>query len=438
MLSAVDTADGHTPAPAAEAVRPAGATGLLAGLAGMAVGSAAVVASAGSALAPYQRALVVASAAALAMAVLELGVSRAHRRPSSGLAPRPVNPWAPARIAQKLVAFWAIVALLVVVYFWLVPLYADAFYDPFREAALAVLPFLALVSPFYVAFVDRRQVQPEDGYVDLYRLLSGRLPEDRSQLVVLGQGWLVKAFFLPIMFVFLTQNIEALQVDAASGAFDSFDSFYAAAYDLLYLWDLIPAFVGYLLTLRLLDSQIRSVDPTVSGWLVCLVCYPPFWSAVMWQYLDYDGEGLFWRDFVGWSPVLTVLWGSAILALLAVYVWATAMFGTRFSNLTHRGILTGGPYRWLRHPAYVSKNLSWWLISVPFLGRDGLGPALRSSLLLAAVSGIYYLRARTEERHLRHDPVYRQYSDYIDAHGLGAAVRGAWRARRESNPQPAG
>ena len=422
------------------ATRPPGVTGLLAGLVGLAVGSVAVYASTTFDIAPYQRSLVVALASAVAMVLVEVLVNKVHRLASTGLATTPVNEFSLMRVLQKLVAFWAIVAFLVVVYFWLVPLYSDDFYDPFKQAALLVLPFLAVISPVYVAYVDRRQIQPEDAYVDLYRALTGRLPADRAQLVVLLQGWLVKAFFLPIMFVFLTGNIESTKVSVLAGGFSSFDNFYDLAYDLFYMWDVIPALVGYTLTLRLIDSHIRSVDPTVSGWVVCLVCYPPFWGALTWQYLNYDGDDLYWRDFVGGSTWLTVIWGSTILGLLVVYVWGTAMFGTRFSNLTHRGILTGGPFRWVKHPAYLSKNITWWLISVPFLTSGDWGVALQSSLLLAGVSGIYYLRAKTEERHLKRDPVYRQYSDYIDEHGLIAHVRRAiaGRARRDSNPQPAG
>ena len=46
-------------------------------------------------------------------------------------------------------------------------------------------------------------------------------------------------------------------------------------------------------------------------------------------------------------------------------------FGFRFSNLTHRGILTHGPYAWTKHPAYLSKNLFWWFAVLPFLATTG-------------------------------------------------------------------
>src|SRR3546814_16554929 len=36
---------------------------------------------------------------------------------------------------------------------------------------------------------------------------------------------------------------------------------------------------------------------------------------------------------------------------------------------------------------------------------------------MATVSGVYYWRARTEERHLMTDPVYREYTDWMDRNG---------------------
>ena len=84
--------------------------------------------------------------------------------------------------------------------------------------------------------------------------------------------------------------------------------------------------------------------------------------------------------------------------LTGVYAWATVAFGLRFSNLTYRGVITHGPYRFTRHPAYLSKNLFWWSASLPFLVTDG-GPveAIRNVVGLSLVSAIYYWRARTEE-----------------------------------------
>ncbi|CAN0310921.1 unnamed protein product, partial [Chrysoparadoxa australica] len=105
------------------------------------------------------------------------------------------------------------------------------------------------------------------------------------------------------------------------------------------------------------------------------------------------------------------------IGLSAIYAWATLAFGLRFSNLTPRGIITSGPFRATKHPAYIAKNLSYWLIAVPFVAAGGWDDALRNSLLLLLVNVIYYVRARTEERHLALDRVYVEYALWIEQHG---------------------
>ena len=113
------------------------------------------------------------------------------------------------------------------------------------------------------------------------------------------------------------------------------------------------------------------------------------------------------------------VWGTLILLCLCVYVYATAQFGCRFSNLTYRGTITSGPYRWTKHPAYVFKNLSWWLMAIPFIPGDGsLFTAIQNCLLLGGVSGIYFLRAKTEERHLSRYPEYVSYAKWIESNGI--------------------
>ena len=93
-------------------------------------------------------------------------------------------------------------------------------------------------------------------------------------------------------------------------------------------------------------------------------------------------------------------------------------FPRGFSNLTYRGVLTNGPYRFTKHPAYLSKNLFWWIAGLPFLvTTDNVVDAIRNTTLLAAVSGVYYWRAKTEEWHLSADPAYRAYAGWMARHG---------------------
>ena len=101
-----------------------------------------------------------------------------------------------------------------------------------------------------------------------------------------------------------------------------------------------------------------------------------------------------------------------------IALFAALAFGLRFSNLTHRGILTHGPYAWTKHPAYVSKNRFWWFATMPFLATTG-NPVdmIRNSAVLAMISGVYYWRAKTEEKHLMADPAYRDYAAWMERNG---------------------
>jgi isoprenylcysteine carboxyl methyltransferase (ICMT) family protein YpbQ len=231
-------------------------------------------------------------------------------------------------------------------------------------------------------------------------------------------GWTVKGFFLPLMFVYLTESISFLLDYDRAWLGANFIGFYEFAWNVTLAIDLVFVCTGYILTLRVLDSHIRTTEPTLTGWLPTIICYYPFWALLYASYFAYDNDGLTWGGLLATHPVLQVFWGSAILVLMVIYALASTAFGLRFSNLTHRGILTNGPYRWSKHPAYIAKNLTWWMIAMPFISEAGLSEAVRLSLLLASVNLIYYLRARTEERHLSRDPVYVAYATALNERAL--------------------
>ncbi|MBK8959723.1 MAG: DUF1295 domain-containing protein [Proteobacteria bacterium] len=90
--------------------------------------------------------------------------------------------------------------------------------------------------------------------------------------------------------------------------------------------------------------------------------------------------------------------------------------GWKASNLTHRGIVSGGPYRYIRHPAYTAKNIAWWIASVPAFTLAWQASAMQGLQVAGATlawSGLYVLRALTEEDHLR--SVDEHYSKYCEA-----------------------
>jgi protein-S-isoprenylcysteine O-methyltransferase Ste14 len=397
---------------------------VLAGLAGFLLSLALMH---GGALHPIYRCFVALAAAVLPIVLLDLLVLRVHRRSSTGLVwpESPVATHPPdrafKRVLVKLLGFAGTLALIGACY-WLFPVYQDRFYHPFWVALRDTALLLLFVAPPYFLYVDRRMTDPCDGYWHAGMAVLGRL--DRVDGALLRQytlGWVIKGYFLPLMFVQLYLVIGEVEAsDFLAGQHD-FLAFYRFAWNLAFAIDLVFAAAGYCLTLRLIDSHIRSAEPTLLGWVVTLACYQPFWSFVYGRYLSYEDD-LAWGAWLTDAPALQALWGSGIVAFLAIYVWSTAMFGCRFSNLTHRGILTNGPYRWTKHPSYLAKNLAWWLVSVPFISTAGFDQAIRHCLLLVGVNVIYFLRARTEERHLSRDPVYIAYALWIEEHGLLRAI----------------
>ena len=139
----------------------------------------------------------------------------------------------------------------------------------------------------------------------------------------------------------------------------------------------------------------------------------------MLQYEYHTAGSNAWGYWLHGHTALLWVWAAMLTALTAVYAWATMAFGIRFSNLTYRGVLTNGPYRFTRHPAYLSKNLFWWFSAMPFLVTTGsAAEAVRNTVFLGCVSAIYFARAKTEEAHLlAEDDKYRDYHSWMAVHG---------------------
>ena len=370
--------------------------------------------------------LIAMGAYALPLMALEIVVFGRHRQQSSGLCWQHVNGLSGGRLVLKLVGFYGTLVLCFAVY-WAFPEYQlgeGQFYAPYWQMLRLALPWLVVLAPAYLIWIDRHQRDVEDGYHQLGLLLCGRW--SRVVPAQLGQhllGWLVKVFFLALMFVYACNDYEwFLSLDFGAGH-RSFRAVYDLCFRGFFFLDVLLAATGYMVTLRLFDSHLRSTEPTALGWCSALVCYQPFWSLVQRQYLAYDRNGYVWGAWLEPWPVVYVVWGAAILLLVSIYLWATLTFGLRFSNLTHRGILTNGPYRFCKHPAYVAKNLSWWMIQVPFLDKRGLLHAIKSCLRLVLLNVIYWVRAITEERHLGADQTYVTYARSIAHSGLVARLR---------------
>ncbi len=354
------------------------------------------------------------------MIAVDLVVRKVHRRPSTELAWNETSRpgFDVQRVAVKLLGLAGSLAPLIIVY-TVIPEYQRSFYNPYWKGLELAAPWAIPLVVAYFGFVDARMIRPHDGYWKVGSMLLGRLrwrelgPDARHELVHHALGWAIKGFFLPLMFVYLGQAVTALSHWNLDAIFNNMPRFAAFTITLSLAIDLAFVTIGYCLTLRLIDSHIRTGNPFMYGWVFTLVVYQPFWGWVDLKYSD----GTNWHVWLSGMPVVLWLWGLLIVISNLGWAWANLSFGCRFSNLTHRGIITNGPYRWTKHPSYIFKNISWWLISMPFLSSGGALVALQTSLMLFGMNTLYFIRARAEEQHLSEDPVYVIYAQWINRHG---------------------
>ena len=369
------------------------------------------------------------------MALWSLLVDKVHLRPSTGLdwnlkrSVEAVMPVATVKIFG-LWATWAIIAALYCLCRW----YWDGQYLFAMDVLkLAIVPLVVLSVP-YVIWLERFTLDPRDSSWHFGAMLLGQGDVDLELVKKHWRAWIIKAFFGAFMISIIPPGFAQLVEAQPAEIITNPVALGALLFAVLFVVDVQIGTVGYLFTLRPLDAHIRSGNPFVAGWLAALLCYPPFvWGLIgsNGQILSYEHNIADWGFWLGAQPAL--LWVCLVwmVFLTFIYAWATVAFGLRFSNLTYRGVITNGPYRWTRHPAYLSKNLFWWAMYMPFLVTSGSPvDAIRNTFFLGVVNAIYYWRARTEEAHLlAEDPKYREYYDWMEANGLITAPLAALRRR---------
>ena len=404
-------------ADAARAVRPASAVSHGVGIAGL-LGMVAWLAVARhyGMDGPYA-ALVNVAACGVPMVLWSLLVDKVHRSASTGIDWRHPRPWrATLDISLvKLAGLWATWAVIALVYgacrFYWEDNYLFAMWG--LETAA---PWVFAGSIPYVLWLDRYLVEPRDGAWALGAWLTGSGTAEPGMIAAHARAWAVKGFFLAFMLAIVPGGFGTfVRADFAATLRDPV-ALSTWLITFMFVVDVGFASVGYLLTMRPLDAHIRSANPYAAAWTAALICYPPFVLMEAGRALDYHQGTADWTYWFGGHPWLLAGLGAVLVALTAIYAWATVAFGLRFSNLTHRGILTHGPYAWSRHPAYLSKNLFWWLSTVPILTTGSLTDTGRATIIMGVVAGIYYWRAKTEERHLSADPTYVAYSEWALAH----------------------
>ncbi|MGI9076533.1 MAG: methyltransferase family protein [Gemmatimonadaceae bacterium] len=106
----------------------------------------------------------------------------------------------------------------------------------------------------------------------------------------------------------------------------------------------------------------------------------------------------------------TGLGGGLYLLASALFSWTAQSVRGRNFRLAYvccapSAIFRGGPYRWVRHPFYLSYMLAWVAAVVALADW-------RLLLTPAIMGGFYLVAAYREERQMLHGPAAEEYPEY--------------------------
>jgi protein-S-isoprenylcysteine O-methyltransferase Ste14 len=298
-------------------------------------------------------------------------------------------------------------AFYTALFLW-VPYYTNRILTPpgFFAIEVVMIAYLVLLPLFYATFPDDYTVKCRLFWRAIANLRR-KWPEPKEAVAIRAVA--VKAFFMPLMVAWLFGGLIALYHGLTHpGTL----GFYEMMMCLIVIIDLAFFTVAYGVEHPKLGNEIRSVEPTFLGWASALVCYPPFQLASVavlgWFPLEHP-------DYADLGVQLPA--GLLMLGLMGIYTWASVALGLKASNLTNRGTVSRGPYAVIRHPAYICKNSFWWVAAMPVVIRciqaGEWGTVCLVFLSLSIWTGIYTVRALTEERHLMADPDYRAYCERV-------------------------
>ena len=169
--------------------------------------------------------------------------------------------------------------------------------------------YVLFLVPFYLYYEKPSKARIVLGY--LWRLIRWRFSYSQKEQTAL-LSWIVKLFFAPLMIVWLTQHIFNLinnfylatqNISLFSTDFLIFfnNHLFFLVFSAILFFDVLFFTLGYLFEAPFLKNTIKSVEPTLIGWAVALLCYPPFNNNV--------------NNFISWYSTDFPTFGNYICSL---------------------------------------------------------------------------------------------------------------------------
>lgn len=281
--------------------------------------------------------------------------------------------------------------------------------------------YIIFLIPFYIYYSDKSKARIIINYIVKKIKNSSYIINKEEKISLLA--WIVKLFFAPLMVFWLLSQIFTIINNIYLSYNDIYilkENFYLFFNKHLFwnlMWiilfvDLLFFTIWYLIEIPFLKNKIRSVEPTFFWWFIVLICYPPFnshTSDIIWWYSS---------DFPKFTnEYIHIILNSLIIISMSIYSRASISLWFKASNLTNRWIVKKWPYKYIRHPAYISKNIAWWIGWMPLLFWNLIKWQYKEFFIviisLSIRSYIYYLRAITEENHLSLDIDYINYKKEV-------------------------
>lgn len=287
-------------------------------------------------------------------------------------------------------------------------------YGIFFEDVFVFLPILLVIFFAYTAITDNYLEYPNDEYYQLGCMLNRTLSVDKTLLrsFMLKTG--VKIIFIPYMYSSL-MNLMAILINMDLNF--SPDNLNQILFNFGITLDVLIGTMGYLLSAKLINNDIKDTDSHILGWIFTLLCYPPL--LILRENINKQTDALLWTDILPRDSFVYWVYFVLINSTWVVYWLATFEFGITFSNLSWRRLINTGVYKYTKHPAYIAKNIFWWLNTLPFIGTVVFSQNWWHNILaLTSTSLLYYARAWSEERHLKKFPEYVAYAQTIQKHGI--------------------
>ncbi|MFH1067050.1 MAG: hypothetical protein V1746_04045, partial [bacterium] len=187
---------------------------------------------------PFEGMLVLLLSAGIPMVLYDTVILKLYRAPTAGLTRQ--GSFHLGRVLVKLIGLAAILGAIAFVY-WLFPEYRKGFYTPFYDLVKKCAPIFLILTPFYIGLVDARLQTPEDSLYLVGKTIL-QLRATKEQLTRIKRyllGWIIKAFFLPLMVVYLYNDTRFIIQTPWPR---EFMEYYNWIYNFLFLTDL--AFVS--------------------------------------------------------------------------------------------------------------------------------------------------------------------------------------------------